>query len=235
MRIAIVDDDPDDRARLLSFLDTYFSENGEDYQTEVYEDAVSFLNEYAFTFDFVIFDIDMPRLSGIDAAKELRKKDPSVTLMFVTNMPQYALDGYSVEAVDYVLKPFSYPDFKLKMKKAARYIRRNADAAISLSTPDGIIKCNASGIFYVESMLHYLYYHTSKGVFKIRGKLSDVEKELLPYHFARSGKSYLVNLAHLESIEGSQIVVGEERLPLSRRMKPLLLSAFAKYMGGMDS
>ena len=218
MRIAIVDDNKNDREKVLDFLRQYFEETNETYSTVVFEDAMSFLQDYSFSFDFIILDIDMPGMSGIDAAKELRKKDSKTTLMFVTNMPQYALEGYAVEAIDYVIKPLSYPDFRLK---------------ITINTPTGIITVNASDVYYVESRLHYIFYHTKSGIFKMRAKLSEVEDILLPCHFAQSGGSYLVNLAYLEKIEGNEIVVAGETLPLSRRMKASLMSAFTKYMGGI--
>lgn len=234
MNIAVVDDNLNDRKMILDYLSQFFNESGEDYTTSTFEDGVSFLNDYSFSYDFIIFDIDMPQMSGIDTAKELRKKDSNVTIMFVTNMPQYALEGYSVEAVDYVLKPLSYPDFRLKMKKATRYILRNSVKKVTINTTEeGLITVDSSDIYYVESKLHYIYYHTKKGIYKMRAKLTEVEDILLPYHFARSGGSFLINLAYLEKIDGNEIVIAGETLPLSRRMKASLMSAFTKYMGGI--
>lgn len=234
MNIAVVDDNLNDRKMILDYLSQFFNESGEDYTTSTFEDGVSFLKDYSFSYDFIIFDIDMPQMSGIDTAKELRKKDSNVTIMFVTNMPQYALEGYSVEAVDYVLKPLSYPDFRLKMKKATRYILRNSVKKVTINTTnEGLITVDSSDIYYVESKLHYIYYHTKKGIYKMRAKLTEVEDILLPYHFARSGGSFLINLAYLEKIDGNEIVVADETLPLSRRMKASLMSAFTKYIGGI--
>lgn len=234
MNIAVVDDNLNDRKMILDYLSQFFIESGEDYTTSTFEDGVSFLKDYSFSYDFIIFDIDMPQMSGIDTAKELRKKDSNVTIMFVTNMPQYALEGYSVEAVDYVLKPLSYPDFRLKMKKATRYILRNSVKKVTINTTEeGLITVDSSDIYYVESKLHYIYYHTKKGIYKMRAKLTEVEDILLPYHFARSGGSFLINLAYLEKIDGNEIVIAGETLPLSRRMKASLMSAFTKYMGGI--
>lgn len=234
MNIAVVDDNLNDRKMILDYLSQFFNESGGDYTTSTFEDGVSFLKDYSFSYDFIIFDIDMPQMSGIDTAKELRKKDSNVTIMFVTNMPQYALEGYSVEAVDYVLKPLSYPDFRLKMKKATRYILRNSVKKVTINTTEeGLITVDSSDIYYVESKLHYIYYHTKKGIYKMRAKLTEVEDILLPYHFARSGGSFLINLAYLEKIDGNEIVVADETLPLSRRMKASLMSAFTKYIGGI--
>ena len=234
MNIAVVDDNLNDRKMILDYLFQFFNESGVDYTTSTFEDGVSFLKDYSFSYDFIIFDIDMPQMSGIDTAKELRKRDSNVTIMFVTNMPQYALEGYSVEAVDYVLKPLSYPDFRLKMKKATRYILRNSVKKVTINTTeDGLITVDSSDIYYVESKLHYIYYHTKKGIYKMRAKLTEVEDILLPYHFARSGGSFLINLAYLEKIDGNEIVIAGETLPLSRRMKASLMSAFTKYIGGI--
>ena len=234
MNIAVVDDNLNDRKMILDYLSQFFNESGVDYATSTFEDGVSFLKDYSFSYDFIIFYIDMPQMSGIDTAKELRKKDSNVTIMFVTNMPQYALEGYSVEAVDYVLKPLSYPDFRLKMKKATRYILRNSVKKVNINTTEeGLITVDSSDIYYVESKLHYIYYHTKKGIYKMRAKLTEVEDILLPYHFARSGGSFLINLAYLEKIDGNEIVIAGETLPLSRRMKASLMSAFTKYMGGI--
>ena len=232
MRIALVDDDRNDRSQLRTFISDFLNEENERCEIVEFENALTFLSDYAFTFDLVVMDIDMPGLSGIEAARQLREKDPHVTLMFVTNMPQYALEGYAVEAVDYLLKPLSYPDFRLKMQKAKRYIARNADLPLALSTSEGIFRCNVSDILYVESRLHYLYYHTNGQSIKVRGKLSEVADTLLPYHFARPGESYLVNFRHLQSIEGNEILVGGDRLPLSRRRRGEFISAFTRYMGG---
>lgn len=232
MRIALVDDDRNDRSQLQTYLSDYLSEEGAEYEIKEFDNALSFLADYAYTFDLVLMDIDMPGLSGIEAARQLREKDSHVTLMFITNMPQYALEGYAVEAVDYLLKPLSYPDFRLKMQKARRYIARNADLPLALSTAEGVFRCNVSDVLYVESRLHYLYYHTADQTIKVRGKLSDVADTLLPYHFARPGESYLVNLRHLRAIEGNEILVGEDRLPLGRRRKAEFISAFTRYMGG---
>ncbi|MCR5546540.1 MAG: LytTR family DNA-binding domain-containing protein [Lachnospiraceae bacterium] len=235
MRFAIVDDSKLDQDMIIENLSKYFEETGDDFTYQIYENGVDFLEEYTFSFDCIIFDIDMPEMSGIDVAKNLRQKDPNVTIMFVTNMPQYALEGYAVDAVDYILKPLSYPDFRLKIKKAIRYVIRNSNRKITIKTPTGVHIVSTNDILYVESKLHYIYYHTKNNIYKMRAKLSDVEAILSPFHFSRSGGSFLINLAYLEKIEGNEIIVYGEALPLSRSMKSSLMSAFTKYIGGMDN
>ncbi len=233
MRIAIVDDSVKDREELEECLRKYFAGKGTSCETACFSDGASFLEDYHYSFDFIILDIDMPGMKGIDAARLLREKDPHVTLMFVTAMPQYAIEAYSVEAMDYMLKPVSYPDFCLKMKKAERYILRNADAPVPLMTREGPVTLYASRILYVESRQHYLYYHTADACVKVRDKLSSAEAMLAPYHFARAGESYLVGLAHVKGMEGGDVLVEGERIPVSRRCRTRFLSAFTRYIGGI--
>lgn len=235
MKTAVVDDDEKDLECIASHLARFFRENSTPYEIETFASPADFLAGYRPDFDFIIFDIDMPQLNGIEAARLLREKDEHVLLMFVTNKPQYALDGYAVDAIDYVLKPVSYPDFHLKMQKVMRFFSQNVNPRLSVSTVDGIVCLNVSDIYYIESRLHYLTYHTGRGNYKTRGKLNEIEPRLTPYHFARASVSFLVNLKHLESMDGDAITVGGDILTVSRSKKASFLSAFTKYVGGFHS
>lgn len=233
MQIAMVDDSREDVSRLKEYLDRYGLETGTKNESWYFGDAESFLNSNTNLFDLVIMDIDMPGINGVDAARQLRKQGNRLVIMFVTNMPQYALAGYEVEAVDYVLKPLSYQDFALKMQKASRYVQRNRDAGITLQTPEGIVSVQASEILYVESSLHYLLYHTEKGTWKVRGSLSQAEKTLGQFRFARCNSGFLVNLRHVRAIEKEDVLVGNDRLKISRGKRMEFMNAFTRYLGGM--
>ena len=234
MRIAVVDDNEKDAEYLKSCILRCAMEQKETFEVTVYPDAESFLGGYQYNFDLVILDIDMPGRNGVEAARALREHDESVALMFVTNMPQYALEGFSVDAVDYILKPISYPNFRVKMQKALRYVERNRDYPISLKTTQGYVKLMVSDIRYIESELHYLTFHTKSGDYRIRGLLSENETLLAPYHFSRCNASYLVNLRYVEAIKGNDVIVAGSALPISRGRKASFLSDFTKYMGGIQ-
>ena len=235
MQIAIIDDQKEDLLHLSNCLKRYGLETSQSFEIHAFQNAVDFFKEYAPIYDFIIFDIDMPELNGMEAAKKLRETDSDVPLMFVTNMPQYALEGYSVAAIDYALKPISYPDFRLKMQKALRFIERNQEHHIKLNTVNGFMSLNVSDIYFIESQLHYLIYHTRHGEVKTRSTLNNAEQDLYKYHFARSSASYLVNLKHLQSMTGDDIVVGNVHLRISRGKRSSFLSAFTKYMGGITT
>ena len=127
MRVAVVDDERVMTDQIASYLSRFSQENGIQLDAQLYEDPVAFLESYEQDMDLVLLDVEMPRMDGITLAKEIRKIDTHVMLMFITNMAQYALNGYEVEAVDYVIKPIGYQDFAMKMKKVLRYLGRHRE------------------------------------------------------------------------------------------------------------
>lgn len=233
MRIALVDDQKNDILHLKACLEKFEREQGLDFEVVCFSDSESFFQSYEHNFDFIIFDIDMPGMNGMDAAKKLRKMDSNVAIMFVTNMPQYAIDGYSVEAVDYILKPISYSEIALKMQKALRFIKRNTDYHVNINSVDGFVSMCASDIYYLESNLHYVTYHTSQGEIRSRVTLNELEPLLSPYHFARCSVSYLVNLKHIKSMNGDMLILPDASVKISRGKKKSFLCQFTKYIGGI--
>lgn len=234
MQIAIVDDSAQDALRLESFLTRYQVETGVECPVRLFSSAKDLLAGDIDGFDLVIMDIDMPELNGVDAARRLREAGSDVVLMFVTNMPQYALCGYEVEAVDYVLKPVSYSDFALKLQKAERYVDRNRDQQIVLHTADGVVSVRSSEILYVESALHYLVYHTVSGDHRVRGSMAQAEKVLSPLRFAKCNSGFLVNLRHVKAIKQDDVLLGHVSLKISRGKRMAFLNAFTRYLGGMQ-
>ncbi len=235
MQIAVVDDNVNDRKSVVQYLRKYEQEISDPFVISEFSGSVPFLSSYNYQYDFIIFDIDMPQMNGIEAAKKLRLEDSNVVLMFVTNMPQYALDGFAVDAVDYIVKPISYPDFRLKMQKAMRYIAVSKEHILSIITAEGIIRVSTSDIYYLESRLHYVTFHTKSGEYRARATLRDFESELTGLHFARCNTSFLVNLRYVDNVIGSNVVVSGDALPLSRGKKASFMSAFSKYIGGINS
>lgn len=234
MRIAVVDDSILDAQRLGGYLTRFGRETGMELRQIYYSSAGAFLQKYQQNFDLVILDIDMPGINGVDAARQLRRNDGRVVLMFVTNMPQYALCGYEVEAVDYMLKPVSYGDFALKLHKACRYVQRNREERISIRTINGICTLAVSEICYVESSLHYLTYHTVAQDYRVRGSMTEAEEQLLPMQFARCHNSFLVNLRHVRAIEKDDVLVGTARLKISRGRRQAFTEQFTRFLGGLQ-
>lgn len=233
MKLAVVDDESRATDLLDGYIKKFQEENKINIKVSVFHNPNDFLNNYSGDYDLVLMDIEMPGLNGIETAKELRRMDSRVILMFITNMAQYAINGYEVEAIDFVVKPISYPDFSMKIKKAMRYIERNRDTKIVLNTADGVVNLFVSDIFYIEVMRHYLIYHTLHGEYTVRGVMKEAEEKFSEFHFVRSNHCYLVNLKYVESIVGSTLRVANQELQISRNKKNEFLMEFTRYMGGI--
>ena len=234
MKLAVVDDEKKATDLLEGYMKRFERENNMTMKISVFHNPNDFLSNYSRDYDLVLMDIEMPGLNGIETARELRRMDSRVVLMFITNMAQYAINGYEVEAVDFVVKPVSYADFVLKMQKAMRYISRNKDKKLTLNSTEGVVNLHVSDISYIEVIRHYLIYHTLSGSYTVRGVLKEAEENLAKYHFVRSNHCYLVNLKYVESINGNVVKVSGDDLQISRNKKTEFLMEFTRYIGGMQ-
>ena len=108
IRVAIVEDDLSCVQQLREYLSRYQKSSGEDIEVAVYPDGMAVVEQYRPVFDVLLLDIEMPRLDGMAAAREIRRTDPEVIMIFITNMARYAIKGYEVNALDFVLKPINY-------------------------------------------------------------------------------------------------------------------------------
>lgn len=105
LRVAVAEDNPKDRERLLSFLKKYGEEKDVQIEVAEYTDGSELLDQYRPCYDVIFLDVEMPQMDGMKAAEKIRETDEEVILIFITNMAKYAIRGYEVQALDYVLKP----------------------------------------------------------------------------------------------------------------------------------
>lgn len=232
LRIAVVEDHLEEAETLLRHLDRYQQERNVKFQSKRFVDGVDFLNNYHSTcYDIVFMDIDMPSMNGLKAAAEFRKIDTAACLIFVTNMAQYALRGYEVEAMDFLVKPVPYAIFAYKLDKAVDILNKRSGAEHILKTKDGLIRIQIADIRYVEVNQHQLVYHTSYGDVAVWGALARVEKELKPHGFSRCNASYLVNLRYVSKVDSGYAFLGQEQLPVTRGKRGSFLQDMAQFLG----
>lgn len=232
LRIAIVEDSDADARLLRAHLERYSREHECELQIERFPSGLRFIEAYEPVWDIVMMDVEMPGLDGMATARRLRALDASVCLIFVTNLAQYAIGGYEVDAIDFLLKPLNYFQFALRLDKAVRICALRKGRSIAVDTQDGLVRLRLTEIYYVESQKHYLTFHTVNGEYRSRGSLRGLAGELPEESFAPCHASYLVNLEYVERIEPQQVTVHGEVLPVSRSCRSGLLDAFARYLGG---
>lgn len=233
MQAAIVDDSSLDRDNLVRYIDEYAKSHDVDIEPIALPDATSFLREDSSQFSLVFFDIDMPGISGMEAARLLRSVNPDITIVFVTSMPQYALEGYEVEAADYLVKPISYPTFSLKLTRALARVQERSEQSLVIKTADGMVILPVRDVLYIESHGHYLMYHTAYETYRTRETMTACEKKLESSGFARCNSYYLVNLKQVKAISGSSVKVGTDELAMSRSRRKTFTEAFIACAGGI--
>ena len=128
------------------------------------------MDPYRPGFDIIFLDIEMPTLGGMPTAERIRQVDPDVVLVFVTNMAQYAIRGYEVDALDFVLKPVSYYQFSTKLGGRSS-IQRRRGGQIALQVGGGVQLLNTDDILYLETRDRLLHYHTAADTWSVRGSL----------------------------------------------------------------
>ncbi len=232
-KIYLLEDD-DAAAKTLGDLLTQFA-SSKDIQIHVqrFSNAFDFLEAYQYDGDIIFFDIEMPGMSGMEAAKKIREKDENVVIVFATNLAQYAIEGYSVSALDFILKPFSYPEMELKFGRIFNELsHRDKEGTLTINRKGNIEVIQISEILYVEIKNHALVYHLRDKEISTWGSLSSVSEKLIPLHFSLANACYLVNLRHVKGIDGSDVVVGNEHLPISKGKRKTFLSELALYYGG---
>ncbi|MDO4804243.1 MAG: LytTR family DNA-binding domain-containing protein [Lachnospiraceae bacterium] len=233
IKIAIVEDE-DLYVKVLSeFLDRFQAESGTAICSERFRDGDEIVENYDGSYDIILMDIQMKFMDGMSAAEEIRKRDRDVIIMFITNRTDYAIRGYEVDALDYIVKPVNYFAFARKLERAIGRIPQDKDAVITLNIPQGIRKIRIDDIFYAESEGHNLVYHTVHGDYKIRQKMSEAEEELGRHGFFRSNKGYLVNMRHVDGVQDGCCLLAGQRLLISRSRKAEFMAAMADYIGSM--
>lgn len=234
IRIAVVEDEQRYAEQLLSYLHQFESETGHAFAITTYSDGDGIVNKYRAQFDIILMDIDMKFMDGMSAAEEIRKVDSEVVIIFITNLAQYAIRGYAVDALDYVLKPVSYFAFSQRLTRAISRMKKRETTTLSLSTKDGTMRLDIADIYYIESQGHTMIVHTASGSHEISGTMKELEGGLAGYHFFRGNKGYLINLAHVDSVKDSCAVVRGEELLLSRARKRDFMEALTAYWGGVS-
>ena len=231
-RIAIVEDEPLVAKSMQKLIQDYQDEQGVRFSCSCFSDAESFLETFKADYDLLFLVIKLPGMNGMQAAEEVRAKDRSVLIVFVTNMRQYAIKGYMVDALDFIVKPVEAMVLHTLLDKAMRILASREDDAFSvIRTPKGYHRILIRELLYVDVQKHRLTYHLTSGNLESWGNLSEAEKLLPMDQFSRCHNCYLVNLRYVVSLEGDDVVVGKEVLKIARTRKKEFLHSFTNYLG----
>lgn len=231
LSIAVVDDEKTFSTQLSEMLRRWADEHGEELAITCFADGLDIADNFRSRWDIIFLDIQMKHLDGLATARAIRACDAGVVLIFVTTMAQYAINGYEVDAFDYILKPLSYPQFAIRMNKAAREVeKKKIHSYVFLKKYSDTVKLSTDDILYLEVVGHTLRYVTVKETYEKRETIGEAEKALAGLPFARCSLSYLVNLKRIDRVSKDSVYVSGHELPISRNRKKEFLQLFSDYL-----
>ena len=231
-RIAIVEDEAAVREQLAGYVQRYTRQYGTQFEVTMFTDGVEILEDYRPVYDIIFLDVEMLHLDGMETARRIRELDSDVLLIFITNMAQYAIKGYAVGALDYVLKPVPYFAFSQQLQKAVNQLAKRTRHYLAVPVDGGMRRLDAATIYYIESEGHRVHFYTEDGDFSAPGALKALEEKLTGRLFARCNSGYLVNLAQVSGVQQNMVQVGPHELQISRPKRRAFLAALADYIGG---
>lgn len=185
--------------------------------------------------DLIFLDINMPGITGIAFAKAINSQ---TKIIFTTAYREYAVEGFDLQAVDYLLKPISFPRL---LKALETYFKLYQNKPISESKPEPepkfifvkidrqMVKISFEDILYVESLSDYLKFHCNDKIYTVREKISAIEEKLPSEKFMRIHRSFIVAFAHIESYTNEQMVINGNSIPISRSYKEAVLQKLGEY------
>ena len=231
--LLIVEDEKPAADALLALVRRYEESRGMTFDVDVVGAAFELLDASR-TYDICLLDIQLPGINGMEAAELLRSQHRVTSIIFVTDLAQYAVRGYEVDALGFLVKPATFAGLAMNLDRALREVVRGANRTLTVPTGDGFRSVPLSQVTYIEVRNHDLIYHTVGGDdLRTRGSLAQVERELADAPMVRVSRYCLANMALITSVLGDEVTVaGGAALHITRSHKKEIELALARYLGG---
>lgn len=234
IKIGILEDEPLEQNITLGHVSTFFANNNIEYECFVEKNAIDFLKHDFKNVDLVLLDIIMDgEKNGFDAAKEIRKKNKNVAIIFLTKTVQYAINGYQVNALDYMVKPLIYEDFALKMSIFLKTLINKGRKIHIFKCKDSFVRLKEEDILYIDIYKHYLTIYSISGTYITRGSMNEISK-VLSNIFSRCSSNCFINLMHLDEIKKDDAIVKGQCIKITAKYKKQFMQDLALYLMNDD-
>ncbi len=240
VQIAICDDNIDELSNMVQLIDLYRTTKNFSCEYAVFPNGFELISvmEKGKMFDIYCLDIIMPGFMGIDVAKEIRKFDKTAPIIFFTSSPEFALESYSVRAVNYVLKPITKEKLFFTLDEVLEQIKGKKDEdAIVVKSHEGIQKILISNLIFVEAMGRNVLYHMPSGkIIECTESFSSAWDNLQKFvFFIKPHRSYIVNMQYIDTIENHQISLQNLKfVPVAQGKSKEIKQLYLNYQMGGD-
>ena len=232
MNIAICEDEAVQAELLNIQIKNWANENNINISIDNFENAESFLFKWSDydKYDIILLDIKLGKMSGIELSNRIREKSKTVDIVFTTGFFKYALYGYKVGALQYLMKPINKSDLHFCLDKSLERINNEIDKIV-IETTKKNIKLDYNEIYYCIMFSPYLDIHTKSDKISLRKKISEIEEVLPSKYFVRCHRSYIVNVKHIKSITKNNVLLENGvSVPISRGKYKAINDAFIDYI-----
>jgi len=230
INICIVEDESDQADLLRNYIQTYGNKTNQQFNITHFSDGIDLVDEYRAQFDIILLDIQMKHLDGMVAAEKIRKVDADVVIIFITSTVRYAVQGYAVDALGYVLKPVPYLQFEQLFDKAiSRVMTKKEKLYIRVSVDERQLKLDCDNIYYIESQRNNVCIHCADEDYITAGPLKKFEEMLSGHGFSKCHNAYIVNLSYVEGVRKEEVLLTSGTvLPISRARKKEFMMALTE-------
>ena len=234
MKIAICEDQIVEINLLNSKIKKWANERDVNVSIDSFTTAESFLFQWVDydEYDIIFLDIKLGKMSGIELSNIIREKNKNIDIVFVTGFFKYALHGYKVEALQYLLKPIKTEELYFCLDKTLNRIsNKDKVSTFVVETSKKIIKLNYDDIKYCIMFSPYIDIYTTSEKITLRKKISEIEELLPREYFIRCHRSYIVNVKHIKSIFKNYLLLADgEEIPISRGKYKDVNDIFINYI-----
>lgn len=230
IRIAICDDEIKARQVLKFALWKTLPDSEKDltiYEFSSGEKTIAWLKANPGALDVLFLDIEMNGMNGMETARAIRTFNSDLIIVFVTGYADYVFDGYSVNALDYIIKPIKSEKLKDIITRINKTLYKTESKMYTVKNADGLFRIPISDIIYFHSNAHRITLVSTDGNFDFLGKLDDIECNMAD-DFIRTHQRYLIHIPKVEKVENNSIIMHGQNIPISRSRKKDVMSALTR-------
>lgn len=232
--ISICDDEKSIRMDLAEKLEQYAKESGTGIKVLPFNDGKELLENYKTETDLIFLDIEMGDMDGVTAAKRIRELDENVGIIFLTSYTRYALRGYTVGALNYIIKPIHYVRLKRELERFLEKRRKDPGEFIVVSNENGKFKVLMKDLKYIETDNGRVILHTSAKKIPVNKSMKELEELLPAATFQRCHTSFIVNMDYIDCTKKLEIqLLDGTVLPISQPKRKRFMEALTKYWGNL--
>lgn len=231
LHIGICEDDLLQREFLVNSVKKFLKLKDISFNIYEFSSGEELLEKYPETLDILFLDIQMDKLTGMEASRQIRKFDDKVEILFITAVSEYVQKGYEVRAYRYLLKPISYEMLSEHLDACVSGIINKIENVLFVDTKGDMIKLDLNSILYIETDKREITIYEESKSYNLKIGINDIEKQLKNKRFFRCHNSFLINITKIQSLIKNVAYIDDIQIPVSKYRVKDLKRELASYLG----